>query len=115
MHIPNYAQEAATVRYPWNKTASTPSFSGLLPYDSILSQIELLKVALKEATEAIIDGVEADLDGQQLGLQSYFDKEEIIQKMGELHAKLLRRVEVVSRRSATALQAGNDRGFNVII
>jgi hypothetical protein len=41
----------------------------------------MLKVALKEATESIIDGVKADLDGRQLGLQSYFDKEEIIQKM----------------------------------
>jgi hypothetical protein len=27
MHIPNYAREAATVRYPWNKTASTPLFT----------------------------------------------------------------------------------------
>jgi hypothetical protein len=27
--------------------------------------------------------------------QSYFDKEEIIQKMGELHGELLRHVEVV--------------------
>jgi hypothetical protein len=108
MHIPNYAQEAATVWYPWNKTASTPLFSGLLPHVSNFVQIELLKVALKEAMESIIDGVKADLDGQRLGLQSYFNKEEIIQKMRELHAKLLWRVEVVSRRSATALQAGND-------
>jgi hypothetical protein len=67
-----------TVRYPWNKTASTPSFTGLPPHVSILAQIELLKVALKEATESIIDGVKADLDRQQLGSQSYFGKEKII-------------------------------------
>ncbi len=115
MHIPNYAREAATVWYPWNKTASMPSFTGLLPHVSILAQIELLKVALKEATESIIDGVKVDLDGQRLGSQSYFHKEEIIQKMGELHGELLRRVEVVSRRSATALQAGNDSGLEVTV
>ncbi len=113
MHIPNYAQEAATVRYPWNKTASTPTFTGLPPHVSILAQIESLKVALKVAMESIINGVKADLDGQRLRLQSYFDEEEIIQKMGELHSKLLRRVEVVSRRSATVLQAGNDSGSEV--
>jgi hypothetical protein len=75
-HIPNYAREAATVRYPWNKTASTLSFTGLPPHVSILAQIESLKVVLNEATESIIDEVKADLDGQQLGLQSYSDKEE---------------------------------------
>ncbi len=35
--------------------------------------------------------------------------------MGELHSKLLRRVEVVSRRSATALQAGNDSRSEVAV
>ncbi len=43
-HIPNYAREAATIRFPWNKTASTPSFTGLPPHVSILAQIESLKV-----------------------------------------------------------------------
>ncbi len=115
MHVPNYVREAATVRYPWNKTASTPLFTGLPPHVSILDQIELLKVALKEATESVIDGVKVDLDGQWLGSQSYFNKEEIIQKMGELHGELLRRVEVVSPRAATALQAGNDSGSEVTV
>ncbi len=63
--------------------------------------------------KSIIDGVKVDLDGQQLGLQSYFDKEEIIHKMGELHGELLRRVEVVSWRSAITLQAGNDGSLEV--
>ncbi len=114
-HIPNYAREAVTVRYPWNKTASMPLFTGLPPHVSILAQIELLKVALKEATESIIDGVKVYLDGRWLGSQSYFDKEEIIQKMGELHGELLQRVEVVSRRSATALQARNDSSSEVTV
>ncbi len=74
-HIPNYAREAATVRFPWNKTASTPSFTGLPPHPhvSILAQIESLKVALEEAKDSMIGGVKADLDGWRLGSQSYFD------------------------------------------
>jgi len=83
-HIPNYAREAATVWFPWNKTASTPLFTGLPPHVSVLAQIESLKVALEEAKDSIIGGVKTDLDGRRLGSQSYFDKEEIIKKMGEL-------------------------------
>jgi hypothetical protein len=73
MNIPNYAREAAIVQYQWNNTASMLSFTGLLPHVSNLAQIELLKVALKEAMESIINGVKADLDGQGLGLQSCLD------------------------------------------
>jgi hypothetical protein len=73
-------------------------------------------VALEEAKDSIIGGVKADLDGRRLGSQSYFDKEEIIEKRGELHNELLRHVEVVGRRSATALQAGgNDAGHEVTV
>ena len=83
---------------------------------TILAQIESLKVALEEAKDSIIGGVKADLDGRRLGSQSYFDKEEIIKKMGELHGELLRCVEVVGRRSATVLQAGgNYAGHEVTV
>jgi hypothetical protein len=80
-----------------------PSFMGLPPHVSILAQIKSLKVALEEAKDSIIGRVKADLDGRRLGSQSYFDKEEIIQKMGELHSELLQHVELVGQRSATAL------------
>jgi hypothetical protein len=97
-------------------TRQLPSFTGLPPHVSILAQIESLKVALEEAKDSIIGGMKADLDGRRLGSQSYFDKEEIIEKMGELHNELLRRVEVVGRRLATALQAGgNDAGHEVTV
>jgi len=66
-HIPNYSGEAATVRFPWNKTDSTPLFTGLPPHVSTLAQIESLKVALEEAKDSIISGVKADLGGRRLG------------------------------------------------
>ena len=50
-----------------------------------------------------------DFDRRRLGLQSYFDKEEIAENMGELQNELLWRVkEVVSHKSYSALQAGRD-------
>ena len=104
-NIPNYAKEAAVVRYPWNKTASTPIFTGLPPHVCILAQLEGLKAALDSSKDEIIAGVKSDLDGRRLGSQSYFDKEEIIAKMGDYHIELMKKVEVVGRRSYTAIQA----------
>ena len=105
-NIPNYAREAAVVKFPWTKTASTPSFTGLPPHVCILAQLEGLKAVLESSKDDIIAGVKSDLDGRRLGSQSYFDKEEIIAKMGELHVELMRKVEVVGRKSSTAIQAG---------
>jgi hypothetical protein len=51
----------------------------------ILAQLEGLKESLAQVTDNIINGAKNDLDNRRLGLQSYFDKEEIIQKMSEMH------------------------------
>ena len=95
------------VRYPWTKTALTPSFNGLPPHACILAQLEGLKAALESSKNEILAGVKSDLDERRLGSQSYFDKEEIIAKMGDYHNELMKRVEVVGRRSYTAIQAGH--------
>ena len=80
---------------------ATPTFAGLPPHISILAKLEGLKVELHQAKDQIIDGLKKDLDGRCLGSHSYFDKEEIIAKMGELHNELLHKVEVVGWRSST--------------
>ena len=36
---PNYAKDAAVVRFPWTKTNSMPSFTSLPPHVSILAQL----------------------------------------------------------------------------
>ncbi len=48
-NIPIYAKDAATVRFPWNKMALTPSFTGLSPHVSIFAQLEGLKAALESS------------------------------------------------------------------
>jgi hypothetical protein len=81
-NIPNYAKDVATVSFPWNKMALRPPFASLPPHVSILAQLEGIKVALESSKNEILNGVKNDLDKRRLGLQSYFDKEEIIAKMG---------------------------------
>ncbi len=104
-NIPNYAREATIVKFPWNKTASMPSFTGRPPHVCILAQLKGLKAALESSKDKIIAGVKIDLDGRRLGSQSYFDKEEFIAKMAEFHVEMMRKVEVVGRKSSTAIQA----------
>ena len=106
-NLPNYAREAAAVRFPWNKTAATPTFTGLPPHVCILAQLEGLKEKMEHTGDRIISQVKDDLDGRRLGSQSYFDKEEIIAKMAEFHQEMIRRVEVVGRKSSASLQGGD--------
>ncbi len=111
-NIPNHAKDAATVRFPWNKTALMPSFTGLPPHVNILAQLEGLKVVLESSKNEIINGVKNDHDGRRrLGSQSYFDKEEMIAKMGELHSDLMKKIKVVGHKASTALQAGHEGDF----
>ena len=117
-HIPNYAREAATVRMPWNKTANTPVFTGLSPHVSILSKIEELKESLKTAMDAILDGVKDDLDGQWLGSESYFAKEEIVAEIKLMRADMTQRMEIIARSSSScALQVpyAQQEGFEVAV
>ncbi len=90
----------------WAKTALTPSFTSLPPHVCILVQLEGLNAMLELSKDEIITWVKSDLDGRRLGLQSYFDKEEIIAKMAEFHVKMMRKLEVVGCKSKTTLQAG---------
>jgi hypothetical protein len=66
---------------------------------------------LESSKNEIINGVKNDLDERKLGLQSYFDKEEIIAKMGELYSDLMKKIEVVGRKASTTLQAGREGDF----
>ncbi len=72
-------------------------------------------MALEETSDKIISGVKADLDGHWLGSQSYFDKEEIIAKIGERHIELLQNVDIVSHRASITAQQGRDECTGVYI
>jgi hypothetical protein len=103
-NIPNYARDAATVKYPWSKTAAIPTFTGLPPHITILANFEQLKLEMNATRDIILTGVEAELDKRCIGSQNHFDKEEILARMDELHNELLKKVDVCGWSSATALQ-----------
>ena len=66
-NLPNYARGAAAVRFPWNKTAATPIFTGLPPHVCILAQLEGLKEKIEHKGDRISSKVKDDLDGRRLG------------------------------------------------
>jgi hypothetical protein len=111
INIPNYARDAAAVWFPWNKTASMPTFTGLPPHVCILAQLEGLKEKMECKGDRRISQVKDDLNGRWLGSQSYFDTEEIIAKMGEFHKEMIQRVELSGRKLSASLQGG-DVGCN---
>ncbi len=103
-NILNYARDAATVKYPWSKTAATPTFTGLPPHITILANFEQLKIEMKATRDTILTGVEAELNKRHIGSQSHFDKKEILLRMDELHNELMKKVDICGQSSATALR-----------
>ncbi|KAL3771060.1 hypothetical protein ACHAWU_006437 [Discostella pseudostelligera] len=102
--IPNFVKDAAAVKFPWTKTEATPVFTGLPPHVVILATCEELKLELRRAKEEIVSGVKEDLDNRQIGSQSYFDKEEIIEKMTAFHDEVLKRMDRVGHSGYAALR-----------
>jgi hypothetical protein len=76
-HIPIEIKAAAMVKYLWNRTEATPTHTGLPPHITILENFEQLMIEIKSTKNAILSGVEAELDRRRIGSQSHFDKEEI--------------------------------------
>ena len=103
-HIPSWAKDAVTIKYPWTKTKATPTLTGLSPHITILANFERLRVELETSNVAILSGVEAELDKRHLGSQSHFDKVEILERMITLHNKLLKNVGICGQKSANAVQ-----------
>ncbi len=53
-NIPNYTRDAATVKYPWSKTAVIPTFTGLPSHITILANFEQLKLEMKATRDTIL-------------------------------------------------------------
>jgi hypothetical protein len=109
-HIPLWVKNAATVKYPWTRTDATPTLTGLPPHITILANFEKLRVELEDSKVAILGGIEAELDKRRIGSQSHFDKEEILDRMLNLHNELLKKVDACGRESASAVQNAHFAG-----
>ncbi len=108
--MPNYAKDAAVVKYPWTSTKTTPTFTGLPPHVVILATCEELKFELAKAKGEIIQDIKDDLDSRPIGSQSHYDKEEIIRKIGALHDALLEKIARVGSGYASYASQSDDYG-----
>ena len=95
---------AATAKYPWNQTETTPTFTGLPPHITILANFQTLMVEMESTKDAILSGLIAELDRRRIGSQSHFDKEEILASMTTMHNELLKKVDLCMRNSQKELQ-----------
>jgi hypothetical protein len=66
-HIPVEMKAAATVKYPWNQTETTPTFTGLPPHITILANFQTLMVEMESTKDAILSGLIAELDRRRTG------------------------------------------------
>ena len=108
--MPNYAKDAAVVKYPWTSTETAPTFTSLPPHVVILATCEDLKFELAKAKGGIIQDIKDDLDSRCIGSQSHYDKEEIIRKMGALHDALLEKIARVGSGYASYAPQSDDYG-----
>ena len=91
--IPQFMMDCVTVRYPWDSTDRTPMLTGIPPHISILAQLESVKKELKKNKEEILSGITKELDDCRIGLNSYFESQEVITKMEMLHSEMLAKIE----------------------
>jgi hypothetical protein len=96
---------AATVKYPWNWTESTPTHTSIPPHIAILSSFEQLKIEMESTKNHILSGMETELDRRRIGSQSHFNKEEILLRMLSLHTELLKKVDLCLRSLTSSLTA----------
>ncbi len=94
--IPNDIKEAAVVRYPWNKTHKTPTFSGLPPHVVLMAQMKDLKQAFKEEMRnmqnSVLKEMKDEFDTRRLGTDGFFETQTVLNKMQDLHEQVLQQL-----------------------
>ena len=107
-NIPDDAKLAVAVKYPWDSTKATPTFTGLPPHVVMMADFESLKLKMQAVMEnhtaIILDGVKAELDRRRIGSQSHFDSEEIMKRMEAMHSAIMEKMEECGQNSASNLR-----------
>ena len=102
--MPQYAKSSATIKFPWEKTASTPIFTGIPPHISLLAQVEQLKLELAKNRDDVLAGFKAELDNRQIGSQNYFDKETVCALITEMHKDMTSRFDNFGQNAANMVR-----------
>jgi len=75
------------IQFPWNKSSSTPGFTGLPPHVVLMVETEVLKQRIEEQRKDILDGLKAELDRRYVGGEK-FEAHGILQEVSKLHEKI---------------------------
>ena len=74
----------ATIRYPWNKTCSTPIFTGFPPHFMIMVEMEELKTVLKDQQKKIIADLWDEINKRHIGGDA-FKASGILEEVTKVH------------------------------
>jgi len=102
--MPQYAKNAATTKFPWEKTAATPTFTGIPPHISLLAQVEQLKLEMARTRDDVLAGFKSELDERQIGSQNYFDKETVCALIKDMHNDMTTRFDNFGRNAANIVR-----------
>lgn len=99
----------AMVKYPWNKTGSTPVFTGVPPQVVLMSEMEELKLNLEMHKDSILEGMRKELDNRHVGGDTY-QANAVLEGVTEVHKKMVRLLE---SRSTSIQDEGTRNDLNI--
>jgi hypothetical protein len=102
--MPEYAKNSAVVKFPWEKTASTPNFTGIPPHVTLMAQVEQMKLELAKNRDDILAGFKSELDGRDIGSRNHFDKESVIEIINKMHTDIVSRFDAFGQNAANVVR-----------
>ena len=86
--IPSEILSLVVVKFPWDKTADTPKFTGIPPHVMMLAEMEKLNMKMQDLHTGIVDDLEKAMDERGFCTQEY-NTQCIIKAMEEQSKKLV--------------------------
>ena len=106
--IPSEILSLAAVKFPWNKTADTPKFTGIPPHVMMLAEMEKMNIKMKGLEDRIISDMEKAMDERGFCTQEYNTQSMI--KATEDHSKKL--VADMLSTTTTTMRSISDKTRN---
>lgn len=111
--IPDSIVSLAKVSYPWDKTADTPSFTGIPPHVLMLCELEEVKKELRLVREGIIDGLKDAMDERGFASHDHNTKK-IIDAMNAQTQKIFETLAARDKNIDNIARSGQDEEAVVI-
>jgi hypothetical protein len=94
-------REAATIKFPWNKTEQTPTATGLPPHVVLQAEMEELKMKMEQSKKDIIEAMGKELDDRNIGGDA-FQSTRILEQVNQMHQQISTMLEGGGQMSGNA-------------